>query len=102
MSVGGARRRCARLRGSASGRRTRWEWSFRNFMRVFGFTGARYRYRGLKKNHDSLCAAVALVNLYQNRKRLTKIRQRLAPLGGVVFPPEAMRGLRWKNRTAES
>jgi hypothetical protein len=27
------------------------------------------RYRGLKKNHDWLCAAFALINVYQNRKR---------------------------------
>jgi IS5 family transposase len=34
----------------------------------------KVRFRGLKKNHDYLCAAFALVNLYMHRKRL-------APLG---------------------
>ena len=46
---------------------------------VFGFT--RVRYRGLKKNHEWLCAGFALVNLNQNRKRLAKINQRLDPQG---------------------
>jgi hypothetical protein len=32
------------------------------------------RFRGLKKNHNHLCAGFAVVNLYQRRKRL-------APLG---------------------
>jgi len=36
--------------------------------RVFGFT--KVRYRGLKKNHEWLLAAFALVNLYLHRKRL--------------------------------
>jgi len=48
------------------------EWPFRILKRVFGFT--KVRYRGLKKNHQWLLAAFALVNLYQHRKRL-------APLG---------------------
>ena len=48
------------------------EWPFRILKRVFGYT--KVRYRGLKKNHDWLLAAFALVNLYQHRKRL-------APLG---------------------
>jgi hypothetical protein len=47
--------------------------------RVFGLV--KVRYRGLKKNHDWLCAAFALVNLYQNRKRLMKLNRRLAPQG---------------------
>jgi len=38
---------------------------------VFGFT--KVRYRGLKKNHEWLLAAFALVNLYQNRKRLVSL-----------------------------
>jgi hypothetical protein len=29
--------------------------------------------RGLKKNHDHLCAAFALINLYMHRKRLTPL-----------------------------
>jgi IS5 family transposase len=45
---------------------------FRILKRVFGFVNVRFR--GLKKNHDHLCAAFALVNLYKHRKRL-------APLG---------------------
>jgi IS5 family transposase len=48
--------------------RAKVEWPFRILKRVFGFTGVRYR--GLKKNHDWICASFALVHLYQNRKRL--------------------------------
>jgi IS5 family transposase len=48
--------------------RSKVEWPFRILKRVFGFTKARYR--GLKKNHEWLLAAFALVNLYQHRKRL--------------------------------
>ena len=48
--------------------RAKVEWPFRVLKRVFGFTRARYR--GLKKNHEWLCAAFALFNLYQHRKRL--------------------------------
>jgi transposase, IS5 family len=59
--------------------RARVEWPFRILKRVFGFV--KVRYRGLKKNHEWLCAAFALVNLYQKRKRLAKINQRLAPQG---------------------
>jgi IS5 family transposase len=46
---------------------------------VFGFT--RVRYRGLKKNHEWLCAGFALANLYQHRKRLAKINLRMTPVG---------------------
>ena len=59
--------------------RARVEWPFRILKRVFGFT--KVRYRGLKKNHEWLCAGFALANLYQNRKRLAKINQRLALQG---------------------
>jgi hypothetical protein len=31
------------------------------------------RYRGLKKSHEWLLAAFALVNLYQHRKRLVML-----------------------------
>jgi IS5 family transposase len=55
------------------------EWPFRILKRVFGFT--KVRYRGLKKNHEWLCAAFALANLYKNRKRLAGINLWLAPLG---------------------
>jgi len=48
--------------------RAKVEWPFRILKRIFGFT--KVRYRGLKKNHEWLCAAFALVNLYQHRKRL--------------------------------
>jgi IS5 family transposase len=57
--------------------RAKVEWPFRILKRVFGFV--KTRYRGLKKNHEWLCAAFALANLYQNRKRLAKINHRLAP-----------------------
>jgi IS5 family transposase len=59
--------------------RAKVEWPFRVLKRVFGFT--RVRYRGLKRNHEWLCAGFALVNLYQNRKRLARIAQQLAPQG---------------------
>jgi transposase, IS5 family len=59
--------------------RAKVEWPFRVLKRVFGFT--RVRYRGLKKNHEWLCAGFALVNLYQNRKRLAKLNQRLVTQG---------------------
>jgi hypothetical protein len=35
----------------------------------------------LKKNHEWLLAAFALVNLYKNRKRLAKINLQLVPQG---------------------
>jgi IS5 family transposase len=59
--------------------RAKVEWPFRILKRVFGFT--RVRYRGLKKNHEWLCAGFALANLYQHRKRLTKINLRMTPMG---------------------
>jgi IS5 family transposase len=51
--------------------RSKVEWPFRILKRVFGFT--RLRYRGLKKNHEWLLTAFALVNLYQHRKRLVML-----------------------------
>jgi IS5 family transposase len=59
--------------------RAKVEWPFRIVKRVFGFT--KVRYRGLKKNHEWLCAAFALANLYKNRKRLAKVNLQLAPQG---------------------
>lgn len=59
--------------------RAKVEWPFRILKRVFGFT--RVRYRGLKKNHEWLCAGFALANLYQNRKRLARMNLRMASLG---------------------
>jgi IS5 family transposase len=59
--------------------RAKVEWPFRVLKRIFGFV--KVRYRGLKKNHEWLCAAFALVNLYQNRKRLMKLNRRLVPQG---------------------
>jgi IS5 family transposase len=52
--------------------RAKVEHPFRILKRVFGFV--KVRFRGLKKNHDHLCAAFALVNLYQHRKRLAPLR----------------------------
>jgi len=49
--------------------RARVEHPFRILKRVFGFT--KVRYRGIWKNHQWLCAAFALVNLYQHRNQLT-------------------------------
>jgi transposase, IS5 family len=51
--------------------RAKVEHPFRILKRVFGFV--KVRFRGLKKNHDYLCAAFALVNLYQHRKRLAQL-----------------------------
>ena len=51
--------------------RAKVEWPFRILKRVFGYT--KVRYRGLKKNHEWLLAAFALVNLYQHRKRLVTL-----------------------------
>ena len=48
--------------------RSKVEWPFRILKRIFGFTTVRYR--GIWKNHQWLCAAFALVNLYQHRNRL--------------------------------
>ncbi len=48
--------------------RSKVEHPFRILKRVFGFT--KVRYRGIWKNHQWLCAAFALVNLYQHRNRL--------------------------------
>ena len=59
--------------------RAKVEWPFRILKRVFGFV--KVRYRGLKKNHEWLCAAFAAANIYQHRKRLAPINQRMAPQG---------------------
>ena len=48
--------------------RAKVEWPFRILKRIFGLT--KVRYRGIWKNHQWLCAAFALVNLYQHRNRL--------------------------------
>jgi IS5 family transposase len=59
--------------------RAKVEWPFRILKRVFGFT--KVRYRGLKKNHEWLCAGFALANLYHHRKRLARINLRTASAG---------------------
>lgn len=59
--------------------RAKVEWPFRVLKRVFGFT--KVRYRGLRKNHEWLCAAFALINIYQHRRRLAKLNVRMAPQG---------------------
>jgi IS5 family transposase len=48
--------------------RSKVEWPFHILKCIFGYT--RVRYRGLKKNHEWLLAAFALVNVYQHRKPL--------------------------------
>jgi IS5 family transposase len=59
----------ARRKNTAKSRvRAKVEHPFRILKRVFGFT--RLRYRGIFKNHQWICAAFALVNLYQHRNRL--------------------------------
>ena len=52
--------------------RSKVEHAFRILKRTFGFT--KVRYPGLSKNHQWLCAAFALVNLYQHRNRLAPQR----------------------------
>jgi hypothetical protein len=47
--------------------RAKVEWLFCILKRVFHYT--KVRYRGIKKNHEWLLTAFALVNLYQHRKR---------------------------------
>jgi IS5 family transposase len=59
--------------------RSKVEWSFRVLKRVFGFM--KVRYRGLKINREWLCAAFAAINVYQHRKRLARINQRMATQG---------------------
>jgi Transposase DDE domain len=46
--------------------RAKVEWPFRVLKRVFGFV--KVRYRGLKKNHEWLCAAFAAINVHQHRR----------------------------------
>jgi len=48
--------------------RAKVEWPFRILKQIFKYT--KVRYRGIKKNHEWLLTAFALVNLYQHRKRL--------------------------------
>ena len=62
----------ARMRGKV-------EWPCRILKLVLGFT--RVRYCGLKKNHEWLCAAFALVNIYQHRWRLAKANLQMATQG---------------------
>jgi IS5 family transposase len=52
--------------------RSKVEHPFRILKRIFGFT--KVRYRGLWKNHQWVCAAFALVNLYMHRNRLAPQR----------------------------
>ena len=52
--------------------RAKVEHPFRILKRVFGLT--KVRYRGIWKNHQWLCAAFALVNLYLHRNRLAPQR----------------------------
>lgn len=52
--------------------RAKVEHPFRILKRVFGLT--KVRYRGIWKNHQRLCAAFALVNLYQHRNGLVPQR----------------------------
>ena len=59
----------ARRKNTTTARvRAKVEHPFRILKRVFGFT--KVRYRGIWKNHQWLCAAFALVNLYMHRNRL--------------------------------
>ena len=53
--------------------RAKVEFPFRILKRIFGFD--KTRYRGIAKNHNRLCASLALVNLYIHRKRLVVLAQ---------------------------
>jgi len=70
--------------------RARVEWPFRILKRVFHYT--KVRYRGIKKNHEWLLTAFALVNLYQHRRRLIPNRPRWgrSVSGGRKWPPDAL------------
>ena len=59
--------------------RAKVECPFRVIKRVFDFT--KVSYRGLKKNHESLCAAFASANLCQHRKRLARVGQSMSSVG---------------------
>jgi hypothetical protein len=73
--------------------RAKVEWPFRVLKRVFGFT--KVRYRGLKKNHEWLCAAFASINIYQHRRRLAKINLReCLPIDRQCGPLKCCEGLR--------
>jgi transposase, IS5 family len=65
---GGVDEQARRKNRTKSRVRAKVEWPFRILKRIFGFT--KVRYRGLKKNHEWLLTAFALVNLYQRRRRL--------------------------------
>ena len=64
--------------------RAKVEHPFRILKRIFGFT--KVRYRGIGKNHQWLCAAFALVNLYQHRNRLAPNGRSVS--SGRKRPPE--------------
>jgi transposase, IS5 family len=51
--------------------RAKVEHPYRILKQVFGFV--KVRFRGLKNNHDHLCAGFGLVNLYPHRKRLASL-----------------------------
>ena len=52
--------------------RAKVEHPFLILKRIFG--SEKVRYRGIKKNHQRLCASFALVNLYLHRKRMAVAR----------------------------
>jgi IS5 family transposase len=53
--------------------RAKVEHAFRIVKRIFGFD--RVRYRGIAKNHNRLCVAFALGNIYLHRHRLAGLAQ---------------------------
>jgi len=55
-------------------------WSGPSTSSSAGSVSHKVRYRGLKKNHQWLCACFALANLYQHRKRLARIGGRMASM----------------------
>jgi hypothetical protein len=63
--------------------RAKVEWPFRVLNRVFGFT--KVRYRGLRKNHEWLCAAFASISI----PKAGDSQFTTGPARGVVCLPEA-------------
>ena len=72
--------------------RAKVEWPFRILKRVFGFT--KVRYRGLKKNHEWLCAAFASDQYLSEPQAAGEDQFADGPSRGVVCLPEAAEGLR--------
>jgi hypothetical protein len=85
--------------------RAKVEWPFRVLKRVFGFT--KVRYRGLKKNHEWICAGFALASRWSTSIKIESgwprslnswpRKGRSVPAGGRMRPrPKKRTGKREK------